>query len=544
MGKISDLWVRLGLKKDEFDKGVQDVEKKSEGMGKTFSNLKVKAVAVWAAIGGAVLKIGKDITKSTNSMEDRWELFTTKAKAAWQTFVRTIANGDWANFIDNYKKEVQAATYLQEVMQADTEIMNSIAIQKAQMADQLAELEIAMRDQTKSYQERANAARKYLEMVTPIYDKEIERAKKLKAAQYQAFLAGSGFINVTDPKNMAAFDKWIVAYGDLERIASLGGLTFSEAVQKAMTAPALSKGVNLTDKQYNKRITDEWLALQESIGNYVIEQLKMPYENGEVAWQSVKAFFNQYENVRNSEEVQALVDSVIGLENAESARNQETKRVQTALNGINAAIAEQNQILGVEFDSLEEDLSEPIVIELAPVEIDASGADAYLDAWLDDWKQKMTKAQEIADMFTESITHSFSDGTAAFVDSLMNMDKADPSAVIGAIVAPFADLMTQLGEMLIAEGVAVEAAKLSLKSLQGAPAIAAGVALIATAAAIKGGIQKLGNVGAESASSVSSASSGSGVQNIQSEVTIYIEGKLSGSDIVLAGSKTLKNWGR
>lgn len=544
MGKISDIWVRLGLKKDEFAKGMTDVEKRTEKTGSVFGRLKGIGVAVWAAIGGAAIKVGRDITKSTNQMEDKWEIFTTKAKVAWQTFVRTLVSGDWANFVSNYKKEVQAATYLQEVMQNDTEIMNSIAIQKAQMADQLAELEIAMRDQTKSYQERAKAARKYLEMVTPIYDKEIERAKKLKEAQYKAFLGGSGFINVTDPKNMAAFDKWIIAYGEMERIASLGGLTFKEAVEKAMTPPAVRKGSNLTDHQYNRQITDEWLALQEAIGNYVINQMKIPYESAEQAWESIKGFFNHYENKRNSEETQALVDSVVGLYNAESSRNQETKRVQTTLNGINAAIAEQNQILGVEFDSLEEELSEPIVIELAPVEIDASGADAYLDAWLDDWKQKMAKAQAIADMFTESITHSFSDGTAAFVDSLMNMDKADPSAVIGAIVAPFADLMTQLGEMLIAEGVAVEAAKLSLKSLQGAPAIAAGVALIATAAAIKGGIQKLGNVGAESASSVSSASSGSGVQNIQSEMTIYIEGKLSGSDIVLAGSKTLKNWGR
>jgi hypothetical protein len=34
------------------------------------------------------------------------------------------------------------------------------------------------------------------------------------------------------------------------------------------------------------------------------------------------------------------------------------------------------------------------------------------------------------------------------------------------------------------------------------------------------------------------------VQNYESEMTIYVEGKISGSDIVLAGNKTLKNWRR
>jgi hypothetical protein len=150
MGKISDIWVRLGLKKDEFDKGMDDVDKKAQGTGNVFGKLKVKALAVWAAIGTTVLKVGKDIVRSTNEMEDKWEIFVTKAKVAWSTFVKTLVSGDWSNFTENYKKEVQAATYLQEILQADTEIMNSIALRKAQMADQLAQLVRAMRDQTES----------------------------------------------------------------------------------------------------------------------------------------------------------------------------------------------------------------------------------------------------------------------------------------------------------------------------------------------------------------------------------------------------------
>jgi hypothetical protein len=34
------------------------------------------------------------------------------------------------------------------------------------------------------------------------------------------------------------------------------------------------------------------------------------------------------------------------------------------------------------------------------------------------------------------------------------------------------------------------------------------------------------------------------VQNYTSELTIYVEGRISGSDIVLAGNKTINKWRR
>ena len=112
MGKIGDLWVKLGLKKEEFDKGMNNAEKKSEGFGDKMGKLKGKAVAVWAAIGTAVLKVGKDIATATNDMEDKWEMFTNKASIAWKTFIRTLVSGDWANFVSNFKKEVAAIEQL------------------------------------------------------------------------------------------------------------------------------------------------------------------------------------------------------------------------------------------------------------------------------------------------------------------------------------------------------------------------------------------------------------------------------------------------
>ena len=33
MGKISDIWVKLGLKKDDFDEGMEEAQEQVEGFG-------------------------------------------------------------------------------------------------------------------------------------------------------------------------------------------------------------------------------------------------------------------------------------------------------------------------------------------------------------------------------------------------------------------------------------------------------------------------------------------------------------------------------
>ena len=127
----------------------------------------------------------------------------------------------------------------------------------------------------------------------------------------------------------------------------------------------------------------------------------------------------------------------------------------------------------------------------------------------------------------------------------MGIEGADASQVLAALLQPFASTMTQLGEMLIAQGIAIEVFKSSLKDLNGVKAIAAGTALLAIGAALTSGIKKLGSsAGSSGATASSSAVSSSAVSNqeYKSEQTIYIKGKISGSDIVVAGDNQKNKW--
>ena len=99
---------------------------------------------------------------------------------------------------------------------------------------------------------------------------------------------------------------------------------------------------------------------------------------------------------------------------------------------------------------------------------------------------------------------------------------------------------------LVAQGIGVEACKEALEKLQGWPAIAAGTALIAIGAAAKSGLQALAQRGAGSTATTTygGGSAASQVQTIQTEMTVYVEGRVSGSDILLSGKKTQNNWSR
>ena len=104
----------------------------------------------------------------------------------------------------------------------------------------------------------------------------------------------------------------------------------------------------------------------------------------------------------------------------------------------------------------------------------------------------------------------------------------------------------KVGEILIAQGIGVEACKKALESLNGYAAMAAGAALVAIGAAAKSGLAALAKSGAGTTATTSYASSGSsaGQQTIQTEMTIRVEGVLRGSDIYLAGQKAVNNWSR
>nr|DAL28983.1 MAG TPA_asm: minor tail protein [Caudoviricetes sp.] len=165
---------------------------------------------------------------------------------------------------------------------------------------------------------------------------------------------------------------------------------------------------------------------------------------------------------------------------------------------------------------------------------------------LDNLRASQEKAAEIGDLLSQTIAKALSDSTQAFTDMLFNIEGADASAVLRALLQPFANMAKQLGEILIAEGLGIKSSKLAFKTMNPYVAIAAGAALITLGATVSSGIKALGSSGGSSAmSSGSSATSNANSDTtISTEMTIYVKGKISGKDILISGDNAKKYYGR
>ena len=133
-------------------------------------------------------------------------------------------------------------------------------------------------------------------------------------------------------------------------------------------------------------------------------------------------------------------------------------------------------------------------------------------------------------------------------EQLMGLSELNAGAVFQALLNPLADMAIKAGEIIMAEGIATEAAKSAMETFgeTGWGAVAAGAALVAAGAAAKAGLKAIAATGGKntSASSYSGSSGSSGTQTIETELTVNVRGTIRGSDIVLSGQKTVNSWGR
>lgn len=538
MSKLGDLIVRLRLQYDDYKKGLKKADADTKGFAGTLGKIKGVGLAVWAAIGTAVVGFAKKMIESTNRVGDAWNRFTAQAKAGWTTFVQSVSAMNWDNLIGRIRESTAAAKELQNTLDAEFEISNSIRLQKASMAEELAELEVLARDQTKSYEERAAAAQKYLNMVEPLYRQELLLAEKLEDAQLGKWLAGSGLSDSEQTRK--DLRNFLIAYGKDQNLMNSLGIMIDANSKTWTGSTKLAKAQLNGDKNY----ISQYRAASQFVADY---QKNNGYGT------SIYALANIYEKMRGDADTKPLVDAMIAAGEAVGAFNKETKRMQSALNSSLAQIGageegttKQVSMLALPFNptDLKTFTEELDAIDLGEVMSDLgieegmASVEQDMAAFLDSWKSDVDQVAQLNQMLSNSFINAFSNGTQALTDMLFGLEQADMKSVMAAFIAPFADTLKQMGSMIMAEGVAMSAFKKSFSNPYAA--IAAGAALIAVGSAVSSGLQRLTanpTGGSGGTSSIASSTSGK-AQNIESTLTVEVVGKISGKDIVISGKKT------
>lgn len=546
MSKLGDLIVRLRLQPEDYEKGLKKADKDTKGFsGKLSKGISV-IKAAWAAVGVAVVAAAKtmvtQMSKASNNVGDFMAVKARQIGAVWQTMLTSITAG-FDNFLERAKIAARAAKALQEAEDAEFEMLNSVKLRRAEIAQTLVQLEIDSRDATKSYEDRKKAAEKYLEIVKDIYDIEKNYYKGLAAQSAKTWLESAstpqGNILGYNESNAGALYKFLKDYG-----ADTG---LQEAVKNYREAW--------------KEAGDLWFTRNKGKS-----ALRWVNENRQDWAQTQYRRFAldlgwAYEEQKNDElNGTKLVDVIEKYLNAVAAYDAETKKMQNNLNSLTAQIEKGTGLdLSEEteqVDRMTESLEKLNGIQTTAVAINIP--DIIPDDWLERNREKIDEAlaevmrlqgitEDINMMFENAVVGSLSGATQALTDAIAGIEGADASQVLAALLQPFASTMTQMGEMLIVEGAGITAFKESLKSLNPAVAIGAGAALLALGAALSSGIQALGSsAGSSATTATSSAVSSSAVSSkeFKSEQTIYVKGKISGADIVISGDNQRNKWSR
>ena len=498
MANLGDLWVRLGLKSDGFKKGMQDAQKDTDGFGKKLMNMKAVAVAVWAAIGTAVVKFTNDFIGATNKMSDAFDKMVSGAKASYRTFLAELSSSKfgidtsgegskignafkneinfWKRIFGNSREAGQAAAELTAAFDAEFELANSIKLQKGAVQQELNELYVAMRDTTLSPSARKAAMERYKALLEPLAQAEISLYSGLLDQAAATWQAGNS--------------------------------------------------------QYLSRVYSS-AELSEFFTNYGTDKAGMEAKYGELAW----VYENKHNDASNSQFLDVLL-KYQGAVNEMSNIERELGRVTTSI----------KKLLSPEviIDPLEEVEDELIEVDLEIPPIDTTNLDKALEKIQQNaerYREELAKIEQYNSMIEGAIVSSTQNAMQALTDMMVGVEDADMKQVLAAFLAPFGDTMKQMGSMIMAEGIAMEAFKKSFKTP--ATAIAAGATLMAVGAAVSSGLQKLT---ANPVGSGTSASTGGSTliesQNYESTLTVEVVGKISGNDIVLSGKKATNSRNR
>ena len=590
MSKIGDLFVRLGIKKDEFSRGINDAKRETQGFGDTLKKMASGAKVAWAAVGAAVVKFATDAIRMTQKWGDQWNVAMAGIQAAYGVFVRQLASGEgfdnlFANMREAARLAREAAAALDEIFERKTSYGYTEAITKREIA----QLQLIMRDSSRSDEERKKAAEMIIQK-----EKELGNVKKdianqeanayKKQLQAQTKLTDSEIQFITREYNQ---NREVIQQGR-EYLKQKAQFETKLANAQKASGAGLLLGNAYKNNQADINAATEGLRNLEANTSQAIKDvaaLTQKYDKGndELISNLAKAEIAVINVDTEMYHAQTRATSILGTLNkvsggGASKGNPELDAAARIAQRAEDAAKDEVQLLSEKYDqekallekyhidteelwreyvnnltdivSQEMDLGLDELANIEPVEIDPVllEVDPKIEDFYKTLKEQFDKAEELTRQFNASVVSGISDGCQEITEQLLGGRDINVGSVVKALLEPLADMAVKAGTIIVAEGVATKAANSALKTFgeTGWGAIAAGAALIAAGTAAKAGLAALakGGTSTTTTSGYGGSAGSASTQNIETEMTIHVEGRISGSDIVLAGQKTVNAWNR
>lgn len=594
MGKIGDLFVRLGLKSDDYKKGIEQAKRDTENFGSSLKSMSTLAKTAWAAVAAAVVKFAADAIKMTQNWGDQFNIAVQGMKAGYGAFVRGMASGEGFNeLFENIRTAVklarEAAAALDEVFERKISYGYSAAETEREIANQ----QLIMRDSSKSDKEREAAAKRIIELEAQlgeqkkdIWSQEAKAQRDLFKAQTQMnddeidFMLKNYNRNRDIINDSRAYleerNKLEAQYNSALRGVGYGTGNAVYAAQSGQRAQELQDQIRALDAATSQAVKDVAKLTEkydkssdELVQNMANAEVAVINVDTEVARAQTRATamlgtLTKASAVRSStgsgDDTDPNLTKALSIQrNAEDSFKSEIQLLTDKYESEKALLDKYQldtkiltkkyyddlfKIIDTGIDAELDKLSdiEPIELEL----IDLSDIDTEIDEFTQRLIDDVARAQDAAWAFSDAVTEGFVDATQTAMDQLIGLSNFDGRAVVASLLMPLADLAVKAGTIIMTSGEAMEALKASMSSLGGAGAVIAGAALVAVGTAARAGLSALANGGnaRSAASTYNTAGEQAQTGTIATELTVHVEGKIRGSDIILSGQRTISNQAR
>lgn len=195
----SDIFVRIALKKSEFDKQINDAKRQLQMFQALGGAVKSFLGGLAAGIGGAMTAVeGFNRTiEATQGSSDDFHRSIEGAKASVDYFFQSISSGDWSNFINGITTATEKGRELYDILDTLGDKQASMKVFRAKARSEQAELKRIVND-PESTEEQINAAKaKSRKISEELYERTMSISDDLENAVLKAAQKALGDGNVT-----------------------------------------------------------------------------------------------------------------------------------------------------------------------------------------------------------------------------------------------------------------------------------------------------------------------------------------------------------
>jgi len=317
----SDQLKKVKARMDEINESVKGTNKTLDSLAGSVP--KIGIATVFAAASAAVIAFAKDAVEQTQIVGDKWAHFTYSAEMAYGTFVAQLSSGKgWKDLIRNMAESYRAGQQVMSMLDELFELQNSLTLKASEYNVEIERSKQIMRDQTRSQQERLDAADEATRL-----ERELAQERKDIAAQE----AAARKLELQDRTKMtdAELEAYIAEYRQNRDIILQAQEYAAQVAEQEKAVRRLSRAYRSTGFGYE----------QVQMAEQKLADLKAGTSDAVKLWADIDAKYQ----ISNDALVENYVNALARMNSADAEYYRSTTRTATMASSLRVEMSKERQ---------------------------------------------------------------------------------------------------------------------------------------------------------------------------------------------------------